>query len=122
MGRRDDRNRACRRYEKWDIERVGWETLGKPGVQRNARLTGTRTKSSVCSVVKALTTHPWKEEKDRTRLLALALTLTPALVLALDQVRFTSCYQIRQLRSFQRAIRRSVLLGQAKSFGNVLFV
>ena len=104
MGRWLDRDRACGRYEKWDIERVGWESIGKPGVQRNAGLTGTRTTSSICSVVKALNTHSWKEEKDRTCLLALAPTLNPALVLALDQVRFISCYQIRQVRSFQRAI------------------
>ena len=104
MGRWLDRDRACGRYEKWDIERVGWESIGKPGVQRNAGLTGTRTKSSICSVVKALNTHPWKEEKDRACLLALAPTLNPALVFALDQVRFISCYQIRQVRSFQRAI------------------
>ena len=78
--------------------------MAKPGVQRNAGLTGSRRKSSICRVVKALKTHPWKEEKDRTCLLALAPTLNLALVLALDQVRFISCYQIRQVGSFQRAI------------------
>ena len=83
---------------------MGWKSRGKLGVQRNAGLTGSRRKSSICSVIKALTTHPWKEGKDRTCLLALAPTLNPALVLALDQVRFISCYQIRQVRSFQRAI------------------
>ena len=81
----------------------GGKSMGEPGVQRNAGLTGSRRKSSICSVVKALKTHPGKEEKDRTCLLALAPTLNLALVL-LDQVRFISCYQIRQVRSFQRAI------------------
>lgn len=57
---------------------------------------------AVAPTVRAV--HSWKEEKDRTCLLALAPTLNLALVLALDEVRFISCYQIRQVRSFQRAI------------------